>query len=444
MPNIIVREYARLAVAAHPPQQNPDLDFAEISQSAFEYLYELNQELAQSGQQFLNLGTNTRELKIQNFVGVIETPCGTEIEILPKHEDSISNLTKARAILIKMLGQVLHLPQRNTSVASIEKFEVPLTEWFFAQFLTALQTLYRVGIRFDYQRVEEEQRFLRGQLNTVTHIQKPVTKQHVFSIRHDIFTSDRAENRLIRSCIDLICKRTQNADIWRKAHEFHLLFSEVAHSLNHQQDFKQWKNDRLMSHYKEIKYWCELILGHQIPFAIKGSHRAKSILFPMEKLFEKYVEIQLSNQLEKGAKLEAQKTSQFLATYQDEHASTQIFNLKPDLAIQYDCKISHSRKYLILDTKWKLIHAQRDQNFGLKQSDFYQMFAYNHMYQGHQSDIVLIYPKHKNFQIALKPFQFNIHRSLDHELQPKIWIIPFDLDQDKLVLHDVTLSGLRA
>lgn len=91
MYNVTVREYARLKKTDQPEQQNPSMDFAEITPSAFEYLYELNQELAEQGQQFLSLGKNTSELKVQNFVGVIETPCGTEIEILPKHNDVLGD-----------------------------------------------------------------------------------------------------------------------------------------------------------------------------------------------------------------------------------------------------------------------------------------------------------------------------------------------------------------
>ncbi len=408
MSNITIREYAYLRVSQNPPQQNQKMDFAEISQSGFDYLFQLNQELLRNGQRILKLGRTASEIQVQNFVGVIETPCG--IEILPKHADSVEDNGNARAILIKILKQVLQLPQRDTGLASIEKFKVPLTDWFYAQFLDALQKLYRTGIRFDYQRVEAEENFLRGQLDTAQQMRKPLTRQHQLSIKHDIFTSNRAENRLIRSCIDVVCKRAKTADLWRTSHEFHLLFSEVPQSTNYREDFKKWKNDRLMSHYSDIRYWCELILGNEIPFAVKGINQAKSILFPMEKLFEKYVEIQLSKQLVKGAKLETQKSSKYLAQYN----SKDIFNLIPDLAIQYYCEQSKSKKYLILDTKWKLIN------------------------------IVLIYPKHKNFQIALKPFEFKLHDLLKTGLQPKIWVIPFDLERSELILDNLMIAGLHS
>ncbi|HFF4503947.1 TPA: restriction endonuclease, partial [Acinetobacter baumannii] len=79
-----------------------------------------------------------------------------------------------------------------------------------------------------------------------------------------------------------------------------------------------------------------------------------------------------------------------------------------------------------------------------KQSDMYQMFAYNHIYQGHTSDIVLIYPKNKNFQIALEPFELNIHKLLKTDLQPKIWVVPFDLERSELILDNLTIAGLHS
>lgn len=442
--HITVREYARLVVAEHPAPQNTQLDKAEISQTAFDYLYQLNQSLAENGQQFLSLGNSARELRLNSFVGVLETPCGTEIEILPKHENEFAQAQAARNILINMLSAVLDLPKRDSGIASIEQFKVPLTEWFFAQFLAALKKLYQTGIRFDYQRVEEEQGFLRGQLNHAKQIRKPVTKQHLFSIRYDIFTANRAENRLIRSCVDIICRRSQNNQIKRAAHKFHLLFAEVPISKSCIQDFKQWKTDRLMSHYADIKYWCELILGHQLPFAVKGTKRGKSILFPMEKLFERYVQVQLANQLCSSTQLEAQKSNQYLASYSLDQQSKQkkMFNLRPDLAIQYPCDVTGVQKFLILDTKWKLLDSSSQKNFGLQQSDMYQMFAYNHVYQRHQSDIILIYPQHAQFMQPLAPIHFNLNIPITG-LQAKVWVLPFNLKTGRLELNGAEIEGLK-
>jgi 5-methylcytosine-specific restriction enzyme subunit McrC len=61
-----------------------------------------------------------------------------------------------------------------------------------------------------------------------------------------------------------------------------------------------------MAHYQAIKPWCELILNKQMPIAVSGEWQGMSLLFPMEKLFEKYVERCLRQQLCRAAELTPQ------------------------------------------------------------------------------------------------------------------------------------------
>lgn len=440
---LTLREYATIVASTHPSTENNSLDYAEVSISAFQHLYQLNQDLSARGKAFLSMGSHPQELKLQHYVGVVETPCGTELEILPKHVHCSSNAPQARQILIRMLSKVLNLPYKESGTASLASFQIPLTEWFMSQFLEALSQLYKIGIRFDYQRVEEEQAYLRGQLNTVQQMLKPITRQHRMSIRHDIYSANRAENRLIRRCIDVICKKTQVNANWRKAHEFHLLLQQVPASSQISLDFKQWKSDRLMAHYADIQYWCQIILGDEIPFSVKGSAQGKSMLFPMERIFEKYVEIQLSQQLCEGSKLKAQTRNKYLATLLDARPKP-IFNLVPDLSIEFYCEQNRATKHLILDSKWKLLNQNLTPSAGVQQSDLYQMFAYNHMYQAHAADIVLIYPKHAGFDQALSPLSLNVQTSfLSGSEPPKLWILPFNLDTGRLECGNANIAGLK-
>ena len=99
-----------------------------------------------------------------------------------------------------MLQAILNLPApREVGVADVVQFKRPLHEWVIAQFLAELDVLIKRGIRFDYQRIEEEQRYLRGQLNVVGQMRQPPGRQHIFQIRHDVFLPDRPENRLIKA-----------------------------------------------------------------------------------------------------------------------------------------------------------------------------------------------------------------------------------------------------
>ncbi len=289
------------------------------------------------------------------------------------------------------------------------------------QFLAELDHLIKRGIRFDYQRVEEEQRFLRGQLNVVAQMRQPPGRQHHFQIRHDIFLPDRAENRLLKLALEQVAKATQDASNWRLANELRSMLAEIPTSRQVQADFRAWSRDRLMAHYQAVKPWCELILNRKMPLAVAGEWQGMSLLFPMEKLFERYVENWLRRNLPSTAKLIAPASRYSLC----EHEQKPIFRLEPDLLVQ------HSGMDWLLDTKWKRLNAaDRDNKYGLSQADFYQLFAYGQKYLGGQGELVLIYPRWAPFQTALPLFDFGGGLTLR--------VLPFDLEREYLVDAELT------
>lgn len=67
------------------------------------------------------------------------------------------------------------------------------------------------------------------------------------------------------------------------------------------------------------------------------------------------------------------------------------FSLRPDIVV--DCG---GGKTIIMDTKWKsLINVPRA-NYGISQSDMYQMYAYSKKYQ--TSEIWLLYPMNQDMK----------------------------------------------
>lgn len=418
---ITVREYARLTTTAVAPG---DLDCAQISETAFDWLCELSASFRRSGATLLQV-EGRRSLKWDSYVGVIETPCGTILEILPKHFEKDGCKAKSRNLLRKLIQAALSLKPRQVSVAGLELFDAPLTEWVMGQFLGELDLLVKRGIRFDYQRIEEDQRFLRGQLNVVAQIRQPPGRQHHFQVRHDVFLPDRAENRLLKLALEQVAKSTADAANWRLASELRTILAEVPASRHVKQDLRAWSSDRLMAYYQAIKPWCELILNKQMPIAVSGEWRGMSLLFPMEKLFERYVENWLRNQLQPIAKLKPQSASKFLCG----HDNGWMFCLKPDLLIDTP------EQRWILDTKWKRLEMRRsEKNYDLSQSDFYQLFAYGHKYRKSTGvpKLVLIYPYWSGLQKALPVFHYGDGMNL--------WVLPFNLDNDCLL--DAGTAGI--
>ena len=412
---ITVREYARLTVDA----VEPTLDRAQVSASAFDWLCQQSASFSRAGAALVQV-EGRRWLKLDNYVGVLETPCGTRLEILPKHFDSGDCEIQSRALLRRLIQRSLNLKPREVSPTALEFYNAPLSEWVMGQFLASLDHLIKRGMRFDYQRVEEEQRYLRGQLNVVAQMRQPPARQHFFQVRHDIFVADRAENRLLKLALERVSHTTQDPDNWRLSHELRGVLHEVPATQSVRDDFRSWRTDRLMAHYQPIKPWCELILYQQMPLAVAGDWQGISLLFPMEKLFERYVEAWLRRSLPSEAKLTAQAASEYLC----EHNEERMFRLEPDLLVR------NGGVSWVLDTKWKRLNsAEPGKNYGLTQSDFYQLFAYGQKYLSGQGEMVLIYPRRRSFQQALPPFEFGENF--------RLWVLPFDMDAEFLVDSDL-------
>ncbi|WP_446905165.1 McrC family protein [Aeromonas veronii] len=421
---ITVREYASLTTE---PVPTPTLARAHISPDDFDWLCQQSRRFRVSHEtQIAEAAENgtpadgmplvkvlgRRTLRLDNYVGVIETPSGQLIEILPKTASDGDDPSQGRRLLRQMLECALDLPPREVSEAVLQGFDAPLSEWVMARFLAALQHLVKRGIRSDYRRIEGEARFLRGQLDVVRQMRQPPGRAHHFALRYDLFLPDRAENRLLKLALERVAVATEQPESWRLAQELRHLLAEVPASLDVAGDLRQWRDDRLMAHYRDVRPWCELILQRIMPMALRGEWRGISLLFPMERLFERYVEAGLRRQLQPGAELRSQAASRSLCT----HQGKPMFELRPDLLL------TQGSQRWVLDAKWKRLDgADRQGKYGLSQADLYQLFAYGHKYLGGQGDLVLIYPAWQRFKVPLAPFCF------DNDNRLRLWVLPFEL-----------------
>ena len=368
-----------------------------------------------------------KALKVKNFVGVISAPDGTQVEILPKTSEGIQNLGDTRELLWKMLDAVENLRFLQTTDAQLMLRSAPLTEVLISIFLGHVAALVRRGIRRDYERVEDEERFLRGRLRVVQQMQLPPARRHLFKIEYDLFSEDRAENRLIHAALVKVARTSRSAHNQRLARELRHGFEAVPLSANYQSDFSKWRSGRDLVHYQPLLPWLKLILNQQCPFSLKGEHAGISFLFAMDKLFEKYVAHILHLRLKpRGISVHTQLRSEYLSEL------PRAFQLKPDLVLTRGAK-----RLSVMDTKWKLIDQRaayddggKDPKAGISQGDMYQLFAYGHKYLGGQGRLVLIYPKWSGFDAPLPQFRLGDGLTLD--------VVPFDIRTDECVLIDKT------
>lgn len=410
---VTVREHARLTTGPVPAGS---LDEASIPVSAFDWLCRESQRHRAGGAPLVQM-EDRRWLRLDNYVGVLESPCGTRIEILPKHVHGETDVASARKVLVQMLRHGLRLPFRDTGPTALETFDAPVSEWIIQQFLLELDVLVRRGMRFDYRPVEEEVRFLRGRLRVGSQLRQPPARRHLFQVDHQVFDANRPENRLIASALGKVSSMTRDPVNWRLSHELEHQLADVPYSQDIAGDFRRWSSDRLMNHYRIIRPWCELILSDRNPVSVLGEWTGRSLLFPMEKVFECFVEACLRRRLPMGAKVTSQTARN---RYLCRQGTRSMFQLRPDFLIEY------SGTTWIVDAKWKLLDAaDPTNNYGLSQADFYQLFAYGQRYLSGSGHMVLIFPRWDSFDAPLETFS----------LEDGLWLdaIPLNLDDGSLI-----------
>ncbi|AHJ13391.1 McrC family protein [Sulfurospirillum multivorans] len=346
-----------------------------------------NEETAQ----YLKITTKKgfgKVLQAQNYVGVIQTKDGTTIEILPK----IQNISeeKSKDILIKMLKTLKKSPFKNCNMAHLKSAKMPLLEIFITMFLEELAALVRKGIKSDYITKEENLKFLKGKLKIGEQIKQNTIHKERFFVEFQEFLSDRAENRLIKTTLQYLYKKSKLNANQQRIREFLFVFDEISVCKDIKNDFLHVKPNRQMKDYEHVLLWCKTFLLENSFSPYKGNDIAFALLFDMNLLFESYVGDYLKK---KGLHVKLQDAKHHLA-YENESGR---FRLKPDILI-YD-----EEELLIADTKWKILSKEKT-NEGISQPDMYQLYAYGTKYEACQ-EMYLIYPKDND--INTRRFVFN-------------------------------------
>ncbi|WP_104028037.1 McrC family protein [Vibrio jasicida] len=413
---LTVFEFGYLTCDEHAAQAN---GYTLISANAFQYLERLclNENKGNVGR-FLKLCSRFGDklLQVRNYVGVLFTPNGEHIEVLPKVAKKTDNSTEAIdesrklfLMMLKHLGEFRHIA---TQSANVDTLKMPLLEVFIQQFLHSVNQLVKRGLRRDYVKQQDNLGFKKGKLLVAKQVRYNSVNKHKFYCEFDEFLQNRPANRLIRAALKKVATYTRTNQNQRLLRELDFTFDGIPASTNVKQDFARVKLVRGMDYYQSPLAWARLILEGFSPLSMKGAADAQSLLFPMESVFESYVASMLRRNLADGVTLGSQVKSEYLV----HHNGHRQFQLRPDLMLTKSDNLQ-----VILDTKWKLIDLTAH-NYGLSQSDMYQMFAYGHKYLQGEGDLFLIYPAHSDFQEAIKhSFDF------DEASPPKLrlWVVPF-------------------
>ena len=322
-------------------------------------------------------------VSIRNYVGLIEMKNGFQIQVLPKIDfsssEDIGNQTTKR-IFLKMLRSMKDFPCKIFNDANLKADRMNLYELFINMYLQEVRQILKQGLKSGYIEKEDNLHFYKGKLMVNEHIRQNLSHKERFYLRYDEFNPNRPENKLIKSTLIKLSKMTSSAENSKEIRQILTGFELVEPSRNIEKDFASIKIDRTTKGYEAVMAWSRFFLFNKSFTTFTGSTQSRSLLFPMEQVFESYVAQQLKKVfVPDGWEVSVQDKGYYLF-----EEPRRQFSLRPDIVIRKNDRV------VVLDTKWKSLCDNEAKNYGISQSDMYQMYAYSKKYQ--TSEIWLIYP----------------------------------------------------
>ena len=326
-------------------------------------------------------------ISVSNYVGLIQMHSGYQIQVLPKidfGDPTVDGEKETKRVFLRMLRSMKDFPSKVFNEANLKMDRMTLYEIFINMYLQEVRTLVKHGIKSAYIAREDNLNFYKGKLVVNEHIKRNIAHQERFHVRYDEYLVDRAENRLVKATLFKLQGISGSAENQKEIRQLLTAFEMVRPSLNYQKDFSRVVIDRNTKDYDMLMRWSRVFLLNKSFTTFSGGHNARALLFPMEKVFESYVAQQLKKVL---ADLNWEITTQDRGYFLFD--SPRQFALRPDIVIT-----RNDGSVVILDTKWKSLVDNPRINYGISQSDMYQMYAYSKKYENkfETPEVWLLYP----------------------------------------------------
>lgn len=321
-------------------------------------------------------------LLIRHYVGFVQVN-KTRLLIYPKiaiKSTKESDYNKAFEILIKLLSNSEFFNfKKIQSPQTIGKYKGDLLELFIGIFIDELLSLFNRDINRNYNLNLENQSFIKGKIDFAETVKHNSYKNHLHYVRFDQFTENIIINRIFKTVILNLIKRTTVKENKMKLKQSLLWLEDVEAVRLNNEIWKSVMFSHLNNQYKPVFNLAKLFYYNSSPNLNRGDEMVFSFLVPINQLFEMYI-FEAIKSYNSYYKVNYQGPVRYLAK-QDGNNKLQLI---PDITITENEDIKY-----IIDAKYKEVDINN--NINVSQADIYQMLAYSIRYEC--NDIALIYPK---------------------------------------------------
>ena len=207
-----------------------------------------------------------------SYCGFIRLIDGSVIEILPKHD-------KGKLHAKKLLFMEFC---KRCGFEFDEKFfdyETSFMENMIAVFSRESMKILKSGVLSQYSAIEENMNTVQGKILFAENNRINLLHRERVYVRHDIFSPDRAENRLMKAAASKLIKITDNP------HSSHLLrqvtayLDDVSKPANIANEFSKCVNTRNTKKYSTVLSICRMLLDNRSDTYYSGKYVSCAMLF---------------------------------------------------------------------------------------------------------------------------------------------------------------------
>lgn len=275
-------------------------NFIVISEQNFERLDDFAASRKYSVIHKITLSDGREALQPARYVGIIMLKDGTQIEILPQIcLDREENIVASKTLLLRMLEGIREIPVRRVDERYFKKEQLNLFEIFVRMFTEEVLNVVQNGLKQTYVPYRGNEMFVKGKTIYSEHARKNFAHKEKFFVEYDIFSTNRAENRLLKKTLEELDKLSSNGLNKKRIRMLLMSLDEVEASKYPKTDFKQSVKDRSMRRYFNAMKWSELFLIDRGNAFFSGGKIKYAMLFHMDKLFSACIASSLRKQLDR-------------------------------------------------------------------------------------------------------------------------------------------------
>ncbi len=353
-----------------------DLPYDGIGNESIARLEEANGRLG--GQIF---DFHLHKLRTKSYVGVVAAG-GTVVEILPKIHASDDG--ESLGYLLALLRYTGEFGKERGDIADLGEHRGSFLEAWILHFATELNRLLRTNYKQKYIEVEERSSFVRGKLLVERDLDGSSALSARYPCRYEIFTPDHLLNRTLKFCNSLLTRQTRSPSNRMLLRRNDALLADVSDVPVLARDLDRIHLDRLNREYEPILELCRLLLENSSLDLRAGRITQLSLVFDMNKLFEKFV-AEFLNRNKEHIRI---GDSPLIKV----EVKQNLGKLFGEFKMEVDIVLHTAAGTYLLDTKNKKLEDD-ERHAGLSQSDFYQMYGYLKAGGNNYESVVLLYPR---------------------------------------------------